>query len=421
MNVLKPELLVAVTLALVLSCLPASALHAQQNFSLPVGDDTEVDIVRYAADGDYLLLWLAPEYGFREAHRQLARRLPDEGIEVWQTSLAEALFMPNGATTMRQLDGSLVADLIAGAHATSGKRILLAGDSYATLPVLAGAHQWQQRHDADYLLGAVLFTPYAYASIPPLGQEPEYMPIVDATNIPLLVFQAQNSATRHRFDELLERLRRHGSPVYTRMIPDLMSLFYEEPPSAAMHDGSAPIPRSLRQLLPLLEQHSVPRDPVPMRSAAATDGGIDIYLREFTADLRPLPLDLDDIDGRRVVKTDFTGQVTMINFWASWCGPCVEEIPSLNRLQQKMAGKPFELISINFAEDRQTVAAFMERVRVDFPVLLDIDGKQADAWRVVTYPSTFVIDSRGRIRYGVNAAIDWDDPSMLEKLEALMD
>ena len=421
MKTTKSKWLIAATLALALACPTATVQGAQPYLSLPVGEDTDVDIIRYTAEGDYLLLWLAPEYGFREAHRQLARRLPAEGIEVWQTSLAEALFMPNGAATMRQLDGSLVADLIAATHAASGKRILLAGDSYATLPVLSGAHHWQQRHDADYLRGAVLFTPYAYASIPPLGQEPEYMPIVDATNIPLLVFQAQNSATRHRFDELLERLRRHGSPVYTRMIPDLMSLFYEEPPSAAMRDGSAPIPRSLRQLLPLLQQHSVPRDPVPMRSAAATDGGIDIYLREFTADLRPLPLDLDDIDGRRVVKTDFTGQVTMINFWASWCGPCVEEIPSLNRLQQKMAGKPFELISINFAEDRQTVAAFMERVRVDFPVLLDSDGKQAEAWRVVTYPSTFVIDSRGRIRYGVNAAIDWDDPSMLDTLEALMD
>jgi len=407
--------------ALALGWAPSAVLGAPRHLSLAVGEDTDFDVLRFDADGDYLVLWLAPEYGFREAHRELAQRISAEGIEVWQTSILEALFLPNGAPRMRQLDGSLVAELVAQAHATSGKRILLAGDSYATLPVLAGARQWQQRHDSDYLVGAVLFTPYAYASVPPLGNSPEYMPIVDATNIPLLIFQGQNSATRHRFDELLERLRGHGSAVYTRSVPGVMSLFFESPATAAMRDGAAPIPRTLRQMLPLLERHRVPRDPVPMRNTLTTDSGIDIYLRKFTADLRPAPLDLDDVSGKRIIRNDFTGKVTMINFWATWCGPCVEEIPSLNRLRQKLADRPFELISINFAEDRQTVASFLERVEVDFPVLLDVDGDYAHRWRVVTYPSTFVIDSQGLIRYGVNAAIDWDDPEILPKLEALMD
>jgi len=85
-----------------------------------------------------------------------------------------------------------------------------------------------------------------------------------------------------------------------------------------------------------------------------------------------------------------------------------------------LADRPFELISINFAEKRDTVAAFMQRVKVDFPVLLDVDGRHAEAWNIISYPSTFVIDPQGRIRYGVNAAIDWDDPDILPKLEALM-
>lgn len=411
-------LILPAALALAISAPPA---QAQQSFSLALSDDTDIDIERFAADGEFLLLWLAPEYGFREAHRELAERLPVEGIEVWQASIAEALFLPDGATTFRQFDGSLVADLIAGSHTESGKRIVLAGDSYASLPVLLGAREWQRRHDSDYLVGAVLFSPYTYAYIPPLGLDPEYMPIVDATNIPLLVFQAQNSATRYRFEALLERLRRHGSVVYTRMVPDVMSLFFEAEPTAAMRDGAAPIPRNLRQMLPLLARHPVPSEPVPMRAAETAGSGIDIYLKKFGADIRPTALDLVDIDGRRVVKNDYTGKVTMINFWASWCAPCVEEIPSLNRLKQKMAGKPFELISINYAEDRQTVSRFMQLVEVDFPVLLDTDGKYAKSWQVVSYPSTFVIDPRGRIRYGVNAAIDWDDPQLVDKLESLMD
>ena len=247
------------------------------------------------------------------------------------------------------------------------------------------------------------------------------MPVVDATNIPLLVFQAQKSAILYRFDELLSRLRKNGSPVYTRMLPGVMSLFFKESPSAAMLEGAAQIPQDLRRMLPLLARHPVPIDPVPMQSGSLTDSGIDIYLKEFAADIRPARLDLENVDGERVVKNDFTGKVTLVNFWASWCAPCIEEIPSLNRLKQRMAGRPFELISINYAEDRETVADFMQRVPIDFPVLLDLDGEQATTWRVISYPSTFVIDKRGRIRYGVNAAIDWNDPELVDKLDALMD
>jgi peroxiredoxin len=85
-----------------------------------------------------------------------------------------------------------------------------------------------------------------------------------------------------------------------------------------------------------------------------------------------------------------------------------------------MAGQPFELISINYAEDRETVIRFLKRVKVDFPVLLDRNGDYAKRWNVISYPSTFVIDSSGQIRYGVNAAIEWDAPEITSKLEALM-
>jgi peroxiredoxin len=85
-----------------------------------------------------------------------------------------------------------------------------------------------------------------------------------------------------------------------------------------------------------------------------------------------------------------------------------------------MQGRPFELISINYAEDKATVLEFMRRVEVDFPVLLDADGEHAKSWKVISYPSTFVIDRQGVIRYGVNAAIEWDSPELLQRLQALM-
>ena len=85
-----------------------------------------------------------------------------------------------------------------------------------------------------------------------------------------------------------------------------------------------------------------------------------------------------------------------------------------------MAGRPFELISINYAEDKATVLDFMQRIEVDFPVLLDASGEHAKSWKVISYPSTFIIDMQGNIRYGVNAAIEWDSPQLLRQLEVLM-
>ena len=400
--------------------LPVSIAAAEET-SVTVADDIEILVDRYAATGDYLLLWLAPEYGFRKAHRSMARRLPAQGIEVWQVDVVEALFLPQGTASLKQLDGSHVAELIEIAHRASGKKIAVVGDSYAAISALRGARQWQNRTQVEpYLIGAILFTPYSYAYIPALGLTPEYLPIVESTNIPLVIYQAKNSATFNQFDELLEKLRTNESPVYTRLVPEVMSLFYQEPPTTAMNKNAESILLSLKQMLPLLARHQVPGRPAPVNRAATTKSGIDIYLKEFKGKAQPAPISLNDINGDPFIKDDFGGKVTLVNFWATWCPPCIEEIPSLNRLQQKMAGRPFEILSINYAEDKNTVSSFLQRVPVDFPVLLDHAGNYAEQWNVISYPSTFVIDTQGRIRYGVNAAIEWDGPEIISKLESLM-
>jgi thiol-disulfide isomerase/thioredoxin len=394
---------------------------AAEEIIATVSDDVEITITRFPAQGEYLVIWLAPEYGFRRAHRSLAERLPELNIEAWQTDIVEALFLPQGSGSLKQLDGKYVADLIEYAHQLSGKKIVVVGDSYAAMSALLGARHWQSRNQADpYLLGAILFSPYSYAYIPPLGLPPEYMPIVESTNIPLVIYQAQNSGVVGRFDELLAKLRTNDSAIYTRTVPDVMSLFYKEEPTPAMNNSAQPIPASIRQLLPVLARHGIPATPVPMKKTLIAKSGIDIYLKDFYGNSEPVAFTLNDINGNTIVRSDFTDKVTVVNFWASWCPPCVEEIPSLNRLQEKMEGRPFELISINYAEDKKTVSNFMQKVDVDFPVLLDHSGATAHRWKVITYPSTFVIDRQGKFRYGVNAAIEWDAPELIQKLESLM-
>ncbi len=401
--------------------LAPGAIQARADVIMQTRDDSDFTLRRYHANGDYLMLWIAPEYGLRPGHSELATRLAERGIEVWQVNLLENLFMTQNTLSQRQLDGTYAAELAALIHARTHKRIFLAGDSYAAATALRAARLAQQRQPATpWLAGAILFTPFTYASIPPLGQAPDFMPIVDATNIPLMIYQSRKSLTTVHFDELLSRLRTHGGPVYTKMLPQITSLFYEEPVSPEMRQSANSVAETLTMVAPRLAAHAMPQQTIALaHGKPGKASGIDIYLRPYEGNIRPEVIDLVDVNGQRFRRDDFSDKVTLINFWATWCPPCVEEIPSLNRLQQAMQGQPFELISINYAEDPVTVSAFMRKVNVEFPVLMDITGEYARRWNIITYPSTFVLDSRGVIRYGVNAAIAWDDAQVIDMLKAL--
>ena len=415
----KPARLL-VTIIVVAAILFGKISLAEDEIIVPASNDTEITVTRFSAVGKYLVVWMAPEYGFRTGHRSLARMLTEKNIEVWQSNIVESLFMPQGTTSLKQLDGTYIADVIEYAYKTTGKKIIVTGDSYAASSALIGAHQWQQRkHSESYLIGAVLFTPYTYAYIPPLGMEPEYLPIVSATNIPMMIYQAKGSATIGQFEMLVNKLQQHNNPVYTKFVPDVMSLFYQDPPTADMQNNAKALPGNILQMITVLEKHKVPAEPVPLTVTETVKSGIDILLKEYKGIGGPVPIKLKNIDGHTVTKDNFTGQITVINFWATWCPPCIEEIPSLNRLKKKMADVPFELISINYAEDDKTIVDFMKEVNVEFPVLLDKNGEFAKQWNVISYPSTFIIDSRGVIQYGVNAAIEWDNPAVIQKLKAL--
>lgn len=389
-----------------------------QDVSINAGMD--ISVHRYLSAGSYLMLWFAPEYGFRESHRVMARAFSAQGVEIWQVNMAEALFLPQSTNSLRHIDPDPVADLIEMAHRVSGKKIVLVGDSYAANVALLGAHRWQQRqHKTRYLVGAVLFSPYALAYIPPLGQAPKFLPVIHASNIPVMIVQAKNSGIYGYFKPLVAALRKHDAPVYIRLVDDMMSLFYVEPPTAAMQSQIEPLASSIKSFIRLLAHHPVPNTVPSLPSRQTQNNGIDIALKPFRGKFAPIAITLSDVHGVNWVHKSYRGKVTLVNFWATWCPPCVQEIPMLNRLKIKMQGRPFELISVNYAEGKQAVVNFMKKVKVDFPVLIDHNGEFARRWQVVSYPSTFVIGPDGNIAYGVNAAIDWDSPDVLEALQAL--
>jgi thiol-disulfide isomerase/thioredoxin len=133
-----------------------------------------------------------------------------------------------------------------------------------------------------------------------------------------------------------------------------------------------------------------------------------------------LPLVGNDLDGKSVDLKAMQGRVLVVNFWATWCEPCRDEMPSLQRLRDKLAGKPFEVITVNFGESAEKIAQFLGKEKVTLPVLLDTQKETAKGWGVGGLPMTFLVDARGRVRYSVFGERDWSEGPSLALVEKLV-
>ncbi|MDJ0740575.1 MAG: TlpA disulfide reductase family protein [Gammaproteobacteria bacterium] len=145
-----------------------------------------------------------------------------------------------------------------------------------------------------------------------------------------------------------------------------------------------------------------------------------------SAELSALPdaqafvLDLPDLDGQSRSLDEFAGRVVLVNFWASWCTPCVREMPSIMRLGQSFSDRPFTVIGVNVAESERRAAAAAQRMDLDFAVWLDRDGDAFAALGGYVLPTTYVIDAAGKARYAVKGPLEWDGPEVIDAIERLL-
>jgi thiol-disulfide isomerase/thioredoxin len=132
------------------------------------------------------------------------------------------------------------------------------------------------------------------------------------------------------------------------------------------------------------------------------------------------PLALKDLAGRTVSLDDHRGKVVLVNFWATWCEPCREEMPSLRALQQRLAGQPLEILAVNYGESPSRVKDFLARERVELTALLDPGQQTARAWRVRVLPGSFLVGRDGRVRFSVIGEIDWASEEAVKVVSGLL-
>ncbi len=129
---------------------------------------------------------------------------------------------------------------------------------------------------------------------------------------------------------------------------------------------------------------------------------------------------LTDMQGQPVSLSQFHGKIVFLNFWASWCPPCREEMPAMERLNQVFADRDFVMLAVNTEQDIQAVRTFLERNPHSFPVLLDPQAQAQQLYRVFRFPETFLIDKDGRILEHYLGARDWSSVQFLRYIDSLI-
>jgi peroxiredoxin len=135
----------------------------------------------------------------------------------------------------------------------------------------------------------------------------------------------------------------------------------------------------------------------------------------------PAPaLALRDLEGRAHSLGAYRGKVVLINFWATWCEPCRLEMPSIQRLRERLGDKGFAVLAVNVDEPDARVRQFLKQTGLDLTVVMDPNKTVTRNWGVRYLPVTFIVGPDGRVRYRVVGDLDWDSDTVVGVISQLL-
>jgi thiol-disulfide isomerase/thioredoxin len=143
-------------------------------------------------------------------------------------------------------------------------------------------------------------------------------------------------------------------------------------------------------------------------------------IEPYEGSLKQPGITLQDLDHRVHRLADYRGKVVLVNFWASWCIPCVTEMPGMQRLADTLTDRPFEILAVNVSDTENRIREFLRRMNLRLTILVDHNGDTFKAWQGKVLPASFLLDHSGRIRYRVIGPLEWDSEEVGKIIEALL-
>ena len=146
-----------------------------------------------------------------------------------------------------------------------------------------------------------------------------------------------------------------------------------------------------------------------------------LKLIRFDEKVKAQNFGLKDLNGNVVHLEDYKGKVVLLNFWATWCVPCLIEMPSMEKLYKEFKNRDFTILAVDMQEDLQTVKKFKEKFNLSFPILLDEAGVVANYYGVMGIPATYFIDREGFLYAAAMGARDWSSEDAVQLIQHLLD
>jgi peroxiredoxin len=152
------------------------------------------------------------------------------------------------------------------------------------------------------------------------------------------------------------------------------------------------------------------------------DSSLESLKMTSTPESYPAPdFRFPDLDGKIIRLSDYRGKVVLVNVWATWCAPCVYEMPSMEKLYKEFKGQNFEILAVSIdAVGDEAVAPFMKKYKLTFPVLLDPEGSIKTLYGVTGIPETFIIDGAGMVMGKIIGPRDWAAPEVFRFFRKLI-
>lgn len=142
-------------------------------------------------------------------------------------------------------------------------------------------------------------------------------------------------------------------------------------------------------------------------------------VQTFRGSIDAVDFSLAQLSGGNVSLSDYAGEFVFLNFWATWCPPCREEMPSMETLHTTMQGEPFRMVAVNVREDRDTVGGFIDEFGYTYPILLDTDGRVSTNYGVRGIPTTYFIGPDGSVLGMLVGTRYWDEAGVVEGMQRI--
>ena len=217
------------SLALLLSCLPmiSSNLYASDKvLTITADDETEIDVRIFKGNGNQLMIGFACDQGSSMAEEKTAQALAKDGVEMWMPDMLSAYMLPKLRSSLSEIPTNGLEEIIKEAIKT-GKKVYLIASGPDTELILRVAQEWEKSHKDTPLSGAILMFPRLNKGKPEPGKPPAYQDAVGKTKLPIMVLEGERTPNRWGIGRLTAALKKGGSTVYAKLIPDVRGYFFK--------------------------------------------------------------------------------------------------------------------------------------------------------------------------------------------------